>query len=174
LVYSATAKIIVVRQQTDLEAALKELFPVADGFTDITGTIQSPNPGVNFGSEYSILQGNSQIGVALQASGGSYGGPITILVGVGIDGKITGIKILEHKDTPGLGANAANPKFYGQFAQKSVNDPFEVKEDVDAITAATITSRAVASVVKTAGIAAGAWLNNSLAGGSHSVTGGVQ
>jgi len=76
---------------------------------------------------------------------------------------------MEHSDTPGLGANAASPSyyvdrakgitFYGQFAGKSVTDPFAVKGDVAAITASTITSRAVTSAVKAAGQAASEWLS---------------
>jgi electron transport complex protein RnfG len=88
-------------------------------------------------------------------------------VGVGVDGKVSGVKVLEHNDTPGLGANAASASyyidrargihFYDQFVGKSVGDPFEPKQDVVAITAATITSRAVAAEVKAAGQAALAW-----------------
>jgi electron transport complex protein RnfG len=166
-VYSATAEIIARRQQQDLEAALKELFPEADGFEDITGTIPGPPGGVTFIGQYEIRQGEAVIGAAIRASGGSYGGPIVILTGIGADGRISGVKIMEHQDTPGLGANAASPSyyvdkaagrtFYGQFAGKSVTDPFEVKGDVAAISAATVTSRAVSSVVKACGEAAAAW-----------------
>jgi electron transport complex protein RnfG len=163
-VYSATEKIIAQRQQTDLEAALRELFPGAESFTDITGSLASPDPSVSFAAQYEVTQGGSIIGVAIRASGPSYGGPITILAGIGANGTISGVKILESSDTPGLGANAGSPSyfvdrargitFYGQFTGKSVNDPFEVKNDVAAITASTITSRAIAQLVKAAGTAA--------------------
>ncbi|MDR2245603.1 MAG: FMN-binding protein [Treponema sp.] len=169
LVYNATEEIIAQRSQADLEAALKDLFPNADVFSDITGEITSPQSTVSFGSQYAIKQGGTLLGTAIRASGPSYGGLITVLVGVTADGRIAGVKILEHQDTPGLGANAASASyfvdkaakltFYGQFAGKSVSDPFEAKEDVAAITASTITSRAVASVVKASGTAAAAWMN---------------
>jgi electron transport complex protein RnfG len=158
LVYSATVKIIAQRQQADLEAALRELFPGAEGFTDITGSIESPDPLVSFAGQYEAKQGASIIGVAIRASGSSYGGPVVILAGVGAGGIISGVKILESSDTPGLGANAGSPSyfvdktrgitFYGQFAGKSAGDPFEVKQDVAAITASTITSRAITGMVK--------------------------
>jgi electron transport complex protein RnfG len=169
LVYNVTKEIITIRSQADLEAALKDLFPSADGFTEITGQITSPEATIIFGSQYAIKQGDTLLGAAIQASGPSYGGLITVLVGVGTDGKIAGAKILEHLDTPGLGANAASASyfvdkaakltFYGQFAGKPVSDPFEPKADVTAVTAATITSRAVSSVVKASGTAASAWIN---------------
>jgi electron transport complex protein RnfG len=168
-VYTGTEKVIAERAQVDLKNALTELFPSADGFTEITGAIPSSQNTIFFGSEYAISRGGELLGAAIRATGSSYGGPITVLVGVGIDGKISGAKILEHSDTPGLGANAASAgyfvnkaaglTFYGQFSGKALSEPFEAKNDVAAITAATITSRAVASVVKNSGTAAFEWLN---------------
>ncbi|MHB9292817.1 H+/Na+-translocating ferredoxin:NAD+ oxidoreductase subunit G [Hollandina sp. SP2] len=167
-VYSATSETIAVRQQADLEAALRELFPEGDDFTEITGTIASLNPAVAFETQYAVRKGTSIIGAAIQASVASYGGNLKVLVGAGADGRISRVKILEHQDTPGLGANAVSPTyyvdkskkitFYGQFSGKSVQDPFEVKGDVAAITASTITSRAVTSAVKASGDAASTWL----------------
>lgn len=167
-VYTGTQKVIADRQKADLEAALKDLFPQGESFEEISGTLQSPNTSVTFKNEYLIKQADVPIGMAVRAVGASYGGPVTVLVGVGIDGTIAGVKVLENKDTPGLGANAANPSyfvdrsagitFYGQFKGKSLKDPFEVKGDVIAITASTITSKAVTTVVKTAGQTAGTWL----------------
>ena len=90
-----------------------------------------------------------------------------IMAGVSANGSITGVKIMEHSDTPGLGANAASPSyfvdrakgitFYGQFAGKKAADHFEVNRDVIAITASTVTSEAVSSTVRAAGLAAEAW-----------------
>jgi len=167
-VYAGTQKVIAERQKADLEAALKDLFPQGEAFEEVTGTLQNSDSSISFKNEYVIKQGGAPIGMAVRAVGASYGGPVTVLVGVGTDGKIAGVKVLENKDTPGLGANAANPSyfvdrasgitFYGQFKGKSLSDPFEVKGDVIAITASTITSKAVTRVVKTAGQAAGTWL----------------
>jgi electron transport complex protein RnfG len=166
-VYSGTEKIIIQRQQADLEAALKELFPDLDGYEDITGELVSPDKAVEFEGQYGILRGDAVIGAGIRASGASYGGKVVILVGVGVDGKIRGVKILETSDTPGLGANAASPTyyvdrtrkitFYGQFTGKAVTDPFKVKEDVAAITASTITSRAITDAVRSASTAASVW-----------------
>jgi len=168
-VYAGTEKVIAQRQQDDLNAALSELFPNADFFQPIE-SIRSSDPAVTLeadGAFAAMRRPNEIIGAALRTSRASYNGAIKVLVGVGVDGKISGVKILEHSDTPGLGANAASSTyyidrskgihFYDQFAGKSVSDPFEVKQDVVAITAATITSRAVAAEVKAAGEAASAW-----------------
>jgi len=169
-VYTGTSAIIAEREQAALREALEIIFPDADSFEAVTG-ISSPDPAVSFHAAYKVIQGGRTAGVALRVSRGGYGGPIVMMVGVNADGTIAGLTILEHSETPGLGDNAGSPSyfvnrargitFYGQFAGKNVTDAFEVKGDVVAITAATITSRAVASAVKTAGLAAVNWFASS-------------
>ncbi|MFA6507227.1 MAG: FMN-binding protein [Treponemataceae bacterium] len=164
-VYTGTMTVIAERQKADLEAALKDLFPAANGFEDISGSIKSADESVTFVNEYLIKNDATPVGIAVRAQGKSYGGPTTILVGIGADRKVAGVKVLENKDTPGLGANAASPTYFvdrkakttftGQFSGKSIDDRFEVKGDVVAITASTITSKAIAGVVKAVSVAAG-------------------
>jgi electron transport complex protein RnfG len=165
-VYSGTKSIIAQHQADNLEEALKNLFPEADHFLELD-VIESPDRAVAIEKVYEAMNDDKIEGLALILSRASYSGPIKTMVGVSSGGIITGVKILEHSDTPGLGANAASPKyfvdrangitFYGQFAGKKANDPFEVKKDVIIITASTITSRAVAESVRAAGLAAKAW-----------------
>ena len=175
-VYAGTSEIIAQRQQADLDDALKELFPDADSFRAITD-IKSPDPMVliegdknnpNNTGAFAALKNNTSLGVALRTSRGGYGGPIKLLVGVGADGKIKGVKILEHTETPGLGANAGSSTyyvdrakgihFYDQFSGKAVSDAFAPKQDIIPITAATVTSSAISASVKAAGEAAMAWI----------------
>jgi len=167
-VYAGTEKVIAQRQRTDLEASLSELFRDADEFKAISD-LKSGDPTVTIEEDgvYAAYKNGEIIGAAVRTSRAGYNGAIKVLTGVGINGKITAVKILEHSDTPGLGANAASSKyyvdrakgihFYDQFAGKAVSDPFVPKSDVIAITAATITSRAVAASVKAAGEAALTW-----------------
>ena len=79
-----------------------------------------------------------------------WGSDIELLVGVDKTGKIAGVKILKIADTPGLGMNATDPKFLAQFVGKTAIDKFKAKQDVQAITGATITSQGVADGVKKA------------------------
>jgi electron transport complex protein RnfG len=171
-VYAGTEKVIAQRQRADIEASLSELFGNADEFRAISlSDIKSGDPAVTIeeGGVFAAYKNGEAIGAVIRTSRASYNGAIKILVGVGTDGRISGVKILEHSDTPGLGANAASGKyyvdrakgihFYDQFAGKAVSDPFVPKSDVIAITAATITSRAVAASVKAAGEAALAWFS---------------
>jgi len=167
-VYAGTSKIIAIRVEADQQAALKEIFPDADSFEPVEN-VTSPDLSVSIINAYAAKRNGTVVGMALKLSRASYAGPIVLLAGVSVDKRVTGVKIMEHSDTPGLGANAASPSyfvdrakgitFYGQFAGKSVNDPFTVKADVAAITASTITSKAVTAAVKAAGQAATAWLS---------------
>jgi Na+-translocating ferredoxin:NAD+ oxidoreductase subunit G len=167
-VFAGTEKVIAQRQRADLEASLSELFRDADEFKAISG-LKSGDPTVTIEEDgvYAAYKNGEIIGAVIRTSRAGYNGAIKVLTGVGTNGKISAVKILEHSDTPGLGANAASSKyyvdrakgihFYDQFAGKAVSDPFVPKSDVIAITAATITSRAVAASVKAAGEAALTW-----------------
>ncbi|GHV24096.1 hypothetical protein FACS189498_0410 [Spirochaetia bacterium] len=158
LVYTATADTIAGHAQRNLEDALKEIFPQADDFEDSSETIKNSGGGIVFSAAYKIFQNGNLAGVAVQASGPGYGGTITLLAGIDTVGVVRGVKILEHQESPGLGANIVSPRYYvdkvnkitftGQFAGKSVKDPFEAKNDVEAITASTVSSRSVSNIVK--------------------------
>ncbi len=75
------------------------------------------------------------------------------MVGLDTEGTIVGIEILSHSETPGLGANAVKDDFKGRFAGKSgaltVDKVSNDGQNIQAITAATITSKAVVSAVNT-------------------------
>ncbi len=84
-----------------------------------------------------------------------FSGKIELMVGLLADGTINKVSVLSQNETPGLGANMTNAKFKDQFNGKNPDDGYklQVKKDggdVDAITAATISSRAFSDAVKTA------------------------
>jgi electron transport complex protein RnfG len=62
--------------------------------------------------------------------------------------EILNIKILEHTETPGLGSRIENDDFRQQFAGKSTQDPIAIGSDIDNISGATISARAVAEAVR--------------------------
>jgi electron transport complex protein RnfG len=80
-----------------------------------------------------------------------YSGNIEIMVGVDPAGAVTGIEILSHAETPGLGAKITQPAFKKQFVGKNLeNADWRVKKDggqFDQITGATISPRAVVGAV---------------------------
>ena len=95
------------------------------------------------------------IGAAIKTySMNGFGGKVELMVGMLASGVINKVSVLSQAETPGLGANMVNEKFKGQFSGKDPkNFVLKVKKDggdVDAITAATISSRAVSEAVKKA------------------------
>ena len=96
------------------------------------------------------------LGAAVESTTGGFGGDLKVLVGFDPEGKILGYTLLEHAETPGLGAKA--DKWFqkgqkGDIIGKSPADPLTVSKDggqVDAITASTITSRAFLLAVNNA------------------------
>lgn len=99
---------------------------------------------------HKTVDSNKQdLGVAVESTTGGFGGDLKVLVGFDKDGNILGYTILQHAETPGLGAKA--DKWFqkdgkGSIVGKNPNkDNLTVKKDggdIDAITASTITSRA--------------------------------
>ena len=95
------------------------------------------------------------IGAAIKTySNSGFNGRIELMVGILADGTINAISVLSQSETPGLGANMVQPKFKDQFNGKNpASYNLSVKKDggdVDAITAATISSRAFTGAVKLA------------------------
>jgi len=90
------------------------------------------------------------VGKAVQETVPGYHGQISMMVGIGDRGRVSGVKILSQQETAGLGAGIVKPNFLRQFSGKSAADPLEAKKDIDAITGATISSRAVCKGVRRA------------------------
>ncbi|MCD6327729.1 RnfABCDGE type electron transport complex subunit G [bacterium] len=98
-------------------------------------------------------KGQKIVGRAVKvASDSGYGGKIEIMLGIAPDGKITGIYILKHSETPGLGAKIEEKSFTDLFKGKSLaKSKISVKKDggdIDQITGATISPRAVCYAVR--------------------------
>lgn len=88
-----------------------------------------------------------------------YGGGISVMTGVDLEGKVTGVSILSQSETAGLGANATKESFLQQFAGKiaglTVTKNTPAENEIKALTGATITSKAVTAAVEAAIAAAG-------------------
>ena len=152
----------------DLEA-YKTVFPDAaefkadDKLTDALKKSNEELPSQNYGNVGldQALQAVDKSGTVLgyvitSHSNDSYDGLVKILVGMNVDKTIKGIEMLELNDTPGLGQRAEEPEFKGQFAGKSGESLTVTKSgsagdgEINAISGATITSRAVTNAVNAA------------------------
>ena len=132
---------------------------VCDNLTvDKTDTVKHDINGKEF--TYIIYQvkdaQGDDLGAAVESTTMGFGGNLKVMVGFDPDGKILGYTLLEHAETPGLGAKA--DKWFqkgekGDIVGKSPAEPLTVSKDggqVDAITASTITSRAFLLAVNNA------------------------
>ncbi len=137
-----TAERIAEEIRQDTLEAIDAVLPVYDNAPDreaVTVSGQLYYPG---------RKGGELVGLALPVdSSAGYGGRIGALLGIGPDGTVTGVQILTHAETPGLGAKFTDPGFLAQFAGKSLdNARWRVKKnggDFDQITGATITPEAL-------------------------------
>lgn len=108
----------------------------------------------------SVFEGKASdatVGYAIGVNPNGFGGAIDMIVGISSDGKVTGIHIINHAETPGLGSKALEPKFKDQYNGKSAAGPLTVikngtpkDNEIVAIAGATISSNAVTEGVNAA------------------------
>lgn len=130
------------------EEALRAVLPGARAFEPL------PLPkGYALDEVLRAVAGGKTVGYAYLASPKGYGGPIRLVVGIRPDGRVEAVRILSLNETPGLGTKATEPAFIGQYAGKAarpfrvVKNPPQAPEEIQAISGATISSRAVTSGV---------------------------
>ena len=155
LVYGFTKDAIAEVDLKKNQAAIQAVLPLEGEITYKADTLSYTEAGITTTFPCNLAydaQGNFR-GAAIKTSEGGFGGKIEMMVGFLADGTIKGTSVLSHSETPGLGANMTGP-FKDQFVDKNpASFQLTVKKDggdVDAITAATITSRAFSKAVNKA------------------------
>lgn len=144
----------ISQNKTNAEnSARNEVLPGMDGGFEQKGE----------GSDFTYWVGykdaakTSPAGYIFIAKGKGYSSIIETMIGVGLDGKIVGMKVIFQQETPGLGTKISeikygekDPWFYRQFIGKCAEDNIKVKKDggtIDAISGATISPRAVTDAI---------------------------
>jgi electron transport complex protein RnfG len=149
-----TAPVIAMQEEDKLRQGYREIYPGADEYEVLP-------EGAGDGLIDSVIlakNGRETAGVLYMVTPSGYGGEISISVGFDVAGqKLTGIKILSQSETAGLGANCVQPWFTQRFIGKTAASRLTVvktetaaEDQVQAITAATITSEAVTAGVNAA------------------------
>ncbi len=143
VVYFVTAPVAAQKAEIMKQDSMKELVKDADSF--------KPVPGKE--NWFEAQAGGKTIAYVVPGESKGYGGRIKMLVAVNKDGKVIDYSILEHNETPGLGDNASKPAFRSQFRDKTSEQLVVVKDkakvdNIQAMTGATISSRAVTKAVK--------------------------
>ena len=97
------------------------------------------------------------MGYVFETEASGYGGTVSVMTGIDTEGNITGVVILSHDETPGLGANAEKPDFLNQYLQPAPEGGLSVikyqapsQGQIEAMTGATVTSTAVTNAVNQA------------------------
>jgi RnfABCDGE-type electron transport complex G subunit len=129
-----TTPIIEEAQFEAENAALFEVFPALESSDDLT-----PEEGLDFGSSTvtQVIEIDGK-GYIYTAQFQGFQSQIRYMVGVDLDGTITGYKTLEQGDTPGYGAKIAEPAFGNQFAGQELSSVGA--GEFDGISGATITT----------------------------------
>ncbi len=149
LVYGMTKDTIAEVDQKKNAAAIAEVLGTDENSKLETVTIDDLTYNLAYDAQGNLL------GAAVKTfSNAGFSGRIELMVGLLADGTINKVSVLQQSETPGLGANMVNPKFKDQFDGKNpASFKLSVTKDggdVDAITAATISSRAFSEAVQLA------------------------
>lgn len=145
LVNAVTAGTIAQHAEEKRQAAMASVMPGANVFSEM----YNEDPTIDrISGAYS---GTTFLGYSVEVAPNGFGGAISLMVGVDGNGSVTGVSILDHGETAGLGAKAADPAFLNQYIGMSGSIAVNVgTNSIQAITGATITSKAVTQGINTA------------------------
>ena len=161
--FELTDKRIAANQRAWLEQSLRPALgdvSFDSGISESRLTIPAPHalPGSGDATIYRVYS-NSEPAAALfvVVARDGYSGAIRILVGIDASGVVTGVHVLEHRETPGLGdqVETAKSDWAQQFSGRSLGDPvvegWTIRRDggeFDQLTGATVTPRAIVKAVR--------------------------
>lgn len=140
-VYGKTSPLIAENAKKKIESSLKEVFPGDVEFKEVEA-----------GKLWEVYRDKNLVGYVYIHGERGYSSIVRVMVGVDLYGKIVGMKVPKEglSETPGLGMKITEPWFSKQFIGRYAEE-VELKKDggeLDAITAATISSRACVNAVK--------------------------
>lgn len=122
---------------TDYSIELEQVLPEAETFHEIAS-----NP-----LTFEGLKNDEKIGYAVVDQANAYGGPLTMVVGISLDGTVIGTAIADHNDTPTFIQIIHNKDYMKQFLNKKVDEPFSIEEDIQHVSGATFSSDGIAEAI---------------------------
>ncbi len=151
----ATSVVIERREQEANVQGMNSLIPTADEFIKLDESLLSGRPYVV--EAYKGLKDGVVVGYAVKVNPTGYSGSVNIIVGFAVEGNTTGIIIVSHTETPGLGSKIEEDVFKEQFLGKKTDGALilvkriiETDNEIQAISGATVSSDAVVNGVNTA------------------------
>lgn len=147
LTNNVTADKIAENEEQNKQNSMRTVLPDAAEFEEIEENV------LYLGKD----KDGNPVGYAVSTATQGYGGQVKVMTGIGTDGVIIGVDVFYNDDeTPGLGKNTSNESFRDQYKGLKVDSEIAVSKDrtdgqtVDAVTSATISSRAVTKAVNEA------------------------
>ena len=155
LVNKVTVGPIQANTEKTVQESLRSVMPIDGDYEDVTdqytgGNVTVDVTGVSVPVK-AVYKAADEGYVVETMSPNGFGGALDMMAGVDNDGNVTGIAIISHAETSGLGSKSTDPEWQAQF--KGVNGTIGVTKDgyqINAITGSTITSRAVCDGVNAA------------------------
>lgn len=129
------------KSEINLTPFLETTFPEAGHFENIGSSI------------YSMWRSENKIhllGYLAPGRGAGFGGDLIVMVAVSTQGEVLNTTVVAHKETPSFFKRVLKSKLLPSMRGKSYNDPFQLKSDIDGISGATYTCRAMAASVRRA------------------------
>lgn len=121
-------KIAQIEMESSL-GAITEIFNPGDTFEEIDETkleeIIAEMPSILEVLE--VYTGDIISGYVFKTVGSGYGGDVVVATGIFINGEVAGIRLLEHNETPGFGANAEKPEYTDQYIGKSTDEEITIE-----------------------------------------------
>lgn len=153
-VNSSTKSVIEERNKKDAEEQRRQVMNAAKSFKEVEDWKEKDQSGM-IREVYAGYDGDKVVGYVFSVYPKGYGGEINVTVGVGIDKRISDVRIGENSETPGLGTKVSEEGFYRQYSQKDIDKTFTVvkqnpsrENEIQAISGATISSKAVTSAIQ--------------------------
>jgi Na+-translocating ferredoxin:NAD+ oxidoreductase subunit G len=138
-----TAEPIAEQAKREEQEALTKVAPTATEFREAGD------------GKWEALSTSGKVGDVISVKAKGYGGPIAMVAGIDGNRKVTGVRVITHTETAGLGAKVTGEAFLGQFVGKTASQLRLKKDDgasgtIEALSAATISSRAVTEALRAA------------------------
>ena len=165
-VNNITKEPIIRRMEMDAEEKRKQVRSQAESFEKLEGWEAQDESGI-IKEVYAAYIGEELAGYVFSAAPKGFGGEIAVTVGVDSESAISGVRIGDNQETPGLGSKTADEKFTEQYIGKDISKeikivkrPVSTDDEVQAVSGATISTRAVTSAVQASAELGGKLLEN--------------
>ncbi|WP_136806737.1 FMN-binding protein [Desulfosediminicola flagellatus] len=119
-------------ENADVEPYLHQAMPTADQIEKTTH------------GSYTAYSSGQLLGYISIGEGDGYGGPMNLAVAIDLQGKITGLSVIRHRETPSWFKRVQDNDFFSRLIGKTYNTQFVLGRDIDGVSGATYTSRGIA------------------------------